>query len=90
MLLIPCPSCPTWTRVSHVATADAKVPSAFGIPAFTVIKDFENYDVRTRHTNADFADAVNTEDLEQSATVLAAFIWQAATRDEQIPRKASK
>lgn len=58
-----------------------------GIPAFTVIKDFKNYDVRTRHTNADFADAVKPGDLTQSATVLAAFAWQAATRDERIPRR---
>jgi carboxypeptidase Q len=60
---------------------------AVGIPAFTVIKDFKNYDVRTRHTNADFADAVRPDDLKQSATVLAAFAWQAATRDEKIPRR---
>jgi carboxypeptidase Q len=59
-----------------------------GIPAFTVIKDFKNYDTRTRHTNADFADAVTPDDLKQSATVLAAFAWQAATRDEMIPRRA--
>jgi Zn-dependent M28 family amino/carboxypeptidase len=60
---------------------------AVGIPAFTVIKDFRNYDVRTRHTNADFADAVRPDDLKQSATVLAAFAWQAATQDEKIPRR---
>ena len=59
-----------------------------GIPAFTVIKDFKNYDTRTRHTNADFADAVTDNDLKQSATVLAAVVWQAATRDEKIPRRA--
>ena len=58
-----------------------------GIPAFTVIKDFKNYDTRTRHTNADFADAVKDDDLKQSATVLAAVVWQAATRDEAIPRR---
>jgi Zn-dependent M28 family amino/carboxypeptidase len=57
-----------------------------GIPAFTVIKDFRNYDVRTRHTNADLADAVQVEDLKQSAVVLAVVTWQAATRDERIPR----
>ena len=61
---------------------------AVGIPAFTAIKDFKNYDTRTRHTNADFADAVRADDLKQSATVLAAFAWQAATRDEKIPRRA--
>jgi Zn-dependent M28 family amino/carboxypeptidase len=68
----------------HLAFDDA------GIPAFTVIKDFRNYDVRTRHTNADFADAVSDDDLKQSATVLATVAWQAAMRDEKVPRKASK
>ena len=58
-----------------------------GIPAFTAIKDFRNYDVRTRHTNADLADAVAVDDLKQSAVVLAAFAWQAAMRLEQIPRR---
>ena len=57
-----------------------------GVPAFTTIKDFENYDVRTRHTNADFADAVKIEDVRQSAVVLATFAWHAAMRDQRIPR----
>jgi Zn-dependent M28 family amino/carboxypeptidase len=57
-----------------------------GLPAFTAIKDFRNYDVRTRHTNADLADAVNVDDLKQSAVVLAVFAWHAAMRDERIPR----
>jgi Zn-dependent M28 family amino/carboxypeptidase len=56
------------------------------IPAFTVIKDFHNYDVRMRHTNADLADAVNVEDLKRSAVVLAVFTWHAAMRAERIPR----
>jgi hypothetical protein len=58
-----------------------------GIPAFTAIKDFRNYDVRTRHTNVDLADAVDVDDLKQSAVVLATFAWQAAMRDEPIPRR---
>ena len=58
-----------------------------GLPAFTAIKDFRNYDVRTRHTNADLADAVNVEDLKQSAVVLAVIAWHAAMRDEPIPRR---
>jgi carboxypeptidase Q len=57
-----------------------------GIPAFTAIKDFRNYDVRTRHTNVDLADAVDVDDLKQSAVVLATFAWQAAMRQERIPR----
>ena len=58
-----------------------------GVPAFTVIKDFRNYDVRTRHTNADLADAVKAEDLRQSSIFMAVFAWQAAMRDERIPRR---
>ncbi len=57
-----------------------------GVPAFTTIKDFRNYDVRTRHTNADFADAVDVEDLRQAAIVLAVVAWHAAMRDDAIPR----
>jgi hypothetical protein len=60
-----------------------------GIPAFTAIKDFRNYDVRTRHTNADLADAVSVDDLDQSAVVLAVIAWHAAMRDEPIPRRRS-
>ena len=60
-----------------------------GLPAFTAIKDFRNYDVRTRHTNADMADAVNVEDLKQSAVVLAVVAWHAAMREERIPRRAA-
>ena len=58
-----------------------------GIPAFTVIKDFRLYDTRTRHTNADLADAVDVEDLKQSAAVLAVVTWRAAMQDDAIPRR---
>jgi Zn-dependent M28 family amino/carboxypeptidase len=57
-----------------------------GVPAFTTIKDFRHYDVRTRHTNVDFADAVDVDDLRQSAIVLAVAAWHAAIRDDAIPR----
>jgi hypothetical protein len=60
-----------------------------GVPAFTTIKDFRHYDVRTRHTNADFADAVDVEDLRQSAIVLAVVAWHAAMRDDPFPRLAA-
>jgi hypothetical protein len=58
-----------------------------GVPGFTVIKDFRNYDVRTRHTNADLADAVKVEDLRQSAIVMAVIAWQAAMLDQKVPRR---
>ncbi|MBM3818674.1 MAG: M20/M25/M40 family metallo-hydrolase [Acidimicrobiia bacterium] len=58
-----------------------------GLPGFNAIKDFEAYDQRTRHTNADFGERTSEEELKQSAIVMATFAWQAAMRNEKIPRK---
>jgi len=68
-------------------TSEDGVFDAAGIPAFTTIQDYVNYDARTRHTNADFFDAVSENDLQQSAMVMAAFAYQAAMRNDIIPRR---
>jgi hypothetical protein len=60
--------------------------TALGLPAFTTIKDYTDYDVRTHHTNADFFERVSEADLKQSSIVLASFAWHAAMRNEKIPR----
>jgi len=73
--------------IERIGSTDHVPFDEVGIPAFTAIKDFRNYDVRTRHTNADLADAVNVDDLKQSAVVLAVMAWHAAMRDESIPRR---
>jgi hypothetical protein len=57
-----------------------------GLPGFNAIKDFDAYDERTRHTNADFPERMSEDELKQSAIVLATFAWAAAMRDERIPR----
>ncbi len=57
-----------------------------GLPAFTAIKDFEAYDERTRHTNADYPERMSERELKQQAIVLAHFAWHAAMRDERIPQ----
>lgn len=59
-----------------------------GLPAFTVIKDFDAYDERTRHTNADYPERMSEDELKQSAIVMATFAWHAAMRNEKIPRAA--
>jgi Zn-dependent M28 family amino/carboxypeptidase len=59
-----------------------------GLPGFNVIKDFNGYDTRTRHTNADYPERTSEDDLKQSAIVMATFAWQAAMMEERIPRKA--
>ncbi len=60
-----------------------------GMPAFNAVKDFEGYDVRTRHTNADFPERMSEDELKQQAVVMATFAWQAAMLDGRIPRLPS-
>jgi hypothetical protein len=57
-----------------------------GLPGFNVIKDFDAYDERTRHTNADFGERMSEDELKQSAIVLATFAWHAAMRDARITK----
>ena len=57
-----------------------------GLPGFNVIKDFDGYDERTRHTNADYPERMSEHELKQQAIFLAHFAWQAAQADERIPR----
>ncbi len=60
---------------------------AAGVPGFNPFQDYQDYDVRTHHTNMDTRDHVKTADLRQSAIVMASFAWQAAQMDERLPRK---
>jgi carboxypeptidase Q len=61
-----------------------------GLPGFNVIKDFNAYDQRTRHTNADYPERVSEDELKQSAIFMATFAWQAAMMAEKIPRTTAK
>lgn len=42
---------------------------------------------RTGHTNMDLYDHVLEDYLKQSAVIAASFIYNAAMRDEKLPRK---
>jgi hypothetical protein len=61
-----------------------------GLPGFNVIKDFNAYDERTRHTNADYPERMSEDELKQSAIFMATFAWQAAMLEEKIPRITAK
>ena len=76
--------------VDKIGNTDHLSFAAVGIPAFTTLKDYRDYDVRTHHTNADFYERVSEKDLQQSALVFAIFAWQAATRDGKIPRPVAQ
>jgi Zn-dependent M28 family amino/carboxypeptidase len=58
---------------------------AAGVPGFNPIQDYVDYDVREHHTNADTAERVRAEDLRQNAVILAAVLYHASMRKDQLP-----
>jgi hypothetical protein len=57
-----------------------------GLPGFQPIHSYDDYDVRTHHTNVDSYERINKEDLEQASVVMASLLYHAAMRDKKIPR----
>ena len=60
---------------------------AVGIPGFQFIQDQLDYETRTHHSNQDVYERLQAEDLKQIATVEAIFVYDAAERDQMLPRK---
>ncbi len=60
---------------------------AVGIPGFQFIQDPLDYESRTHHSNMDTYERLQPADLKQIAVVEAIFVWNAANRDQMMPRK---
>jgi carboxypeptidase Q len=71
-----------------VTSTDHLAFDAVGLPGFQFIQERLEYNSRTHHSNMDTVDHVQREDMVQMATVAAVFAYNAATRDEKLPRKA--
>jgi hypothetical protein len=61
---------------------------AVGLPGFQFIQDTIEYDTRTHHYNMDVYDRIQADDMKQMATIVAAFVYNTAMRDQKLPRKA--
>jgi carboxypeptidase Q len=59
-----------------------------GLPGFQFMVDRLEYNSRSHHSNMDTVDRVQRDDMVQHATVIAVIAWNAANRDEKLPRKA--
>jgi carboxypeptidase Q len=59
---------------------------AVGIPGFQFIQDPLDYHTRTHHSNMDVFEELQPNDLEQAAVVEAIFVYNAAMRDQMLPR----
>jgi carboxypeptidase Q len=73
--------------IANTGGTDHLSYDAIGLPGFQFIQDPVEYDTRTHHSNEDVFDRIQAEDLKQSATIMAAFIYNTAMRDEKLPRK---
>ena len=72
---------------SNTGATDHLSFDAVGIPGFQFIQDELEYETRTHHSNMDTYDHLSIEDLQQAATIVAAFVYNTAMRDEMLPRK---
>src|SRR5499426_1861824 len=60
---------------------------AVGLPGFQFIQDEIEYGTRTHHSNMDVYDRIQADDMKQASVIIAAFVYNAAMRDEKLPRK---
>lgn len=73
--------------ISNTGGTDHQSFDAVGLPGFQFIQDEIEYSNRTHHSNMDVYDHLVPDDLKQIATIVAAFVYDAAQRDEKLPRK---
>ncbi|PYY02961.1 MAG: peptidase M28 [Acidobacteria bacterium] len=78
----------TTITMRNTGGTDHEAFDAIGIPGFQFIQDRLDYGSRTHHSNMDTYERLQEEDLAQAAAVEAIFVYNAATREQMLPRKA--
>ena len=73
--------------ISNTGGTDHQSFDGIGLPGFQFIQDEIEYNTRTHHSNQDVFDRIQADDMKQAATIMAAFVYQTAMRDEKLPRK---
>jgi carboxypeptidase Q len=77
----------TTLSISNTGGTDHLAFDGIGLPGFQFIQDEIEYDTRTHHSNQDVFDRIQGDDMKQAATIMAAFIYNTAMRNEKLPRK---
>ncbi len=77
----------TTLSISNTGGTDHLAFDAIGLPGFQFIQDEIEYDTRTHHSNQDVFDRIQADDMKQASTIMAAFVFQTAMRDQKLPRK---
>ena len=74
--------------ISNTGGTDHLAFIAAGLPGFQFIQDPLDYGNVTHHTNQDVYERLQPDDMQFNAAVVASFAWNAAQRDEKLPRPA--
>ncbi|MEO7530043.1 MAG: M20/M25/M40 family metallo-hydrolase [Sediminibacterium sp.] len=74
--------------ISNTGGTDHQSFDGVGLPGFQFIQDEIEYSARNHHSNMDVYDHLIPDDLKQISTIVAAFVYNAAQRDQKLPRKA--
>jgi hypothetical protein len=77
----------TTLTMRNTGSTDHVSFDAVGIPAFEFLQDPLDYGTLTHHSNLDVYEHIRPADLEQAATIMAGFVYNAAMCNEMIPRK---
>ena len=72
--------------ISNTGATDHLAFIAAGLPGFQFIQDPLDYGNVTHHTNQDVYERLQPDDMQFNAAVVASFAWNAAQRDEKLPR----
>ena len=70
----------------HIGATDHLSFLDVGVPGFQAVQEYTDYDVRTHHTNVDFAERIDPNALKQASTVMAVVLYQAAMREGTFPK----
>ena len=73
--------------IRNTGGTDHQSFDAVGLPGFQFIQDPMDYETRSHHSNMDTYDRIQQADVEQMAVIEAAFVYNAATRPDKLPRK---
>jgi carboxypeptidase Q len=73
--------------IRNTGGTDHQSFDAVGLPGFQFIQDPLDYSTETHHSNADVYDHLQAGDLMEASAIMAAMVYDAATRDEMLPRK---
>ncbi|HKT80968.1 MAG TPA: M20/M25/M40 family metallo-hydrolase [Vicinamibacterales bacterium] len=77
----------TTLTIRNTGGTDHQAFDAVGLPGFQFIQDPIEYDSRTHHSNMDFYERIQANDMIRNAVIVAAFVYNTANRDSLLPRK---